>query len=294
MNSIDLRFFASVARSGAMNRAALDLNTVQSNVTSRIRQLEAELGVPLFMRESRGVSLTDAGKRLLPFAADIERLMDEARRAVRDDGRLRGPLALGSLETTAAYRLTPIITTFSAAYPDIDLSIRTGTNAAMLADVLDGNVDGAFVASPLDRPDFDQISLFTEELVVVTDRRIGSLGAAMSQTDLTIIIKNVGCSYRQRLEELLAKRGFPLVRRIELGSIDAILSCVAAGLGMTMLPRSVVERSHEAPNLALHILPDGKGRVQTLFVTHKRARKSTVLRAFLAHLQQEDAMDSAA
>jgi len=78
MDAADLKFFEQVAQSGGMSRAAEKLNTVQSNVTRRIRALESELNVSLFNRTGRGVSLTPAGERLLPFAIRVARLIDEA------------------------------------------------------------------------------------------------------------------------------------------------------------------------------------------------------------------------
>src|SRR5262245_22521078 len=89
MDAGDLRVFEAVARLGGMNRAASELHTVQSNVTARIRALEEELGHPLFERHSRGVSLTAAGKRLLPYAAQVKQVIEDARRAVADDGTAR-------------------------------------------------------------------------------------------------------------------------------------------------------------------------------------------------------------
>src|SRR5919205_2697100 len=102
MDAADLRVFEAVARLGGMSRAAEELHTVQSNVTARIRLLEEELGTALFSRHSRGVVLTAAGQRLLPYAVRVRTLLEEARRAVADDGTPRGPLTIGSLETTAA------------------------------------------------------------------------------------------------------------------------------------------------------------------------------------------------
>ena len=99
MDIADLKVFESVARLGGMNRAAAELNTVQSNITARIKALEADLGWPLFERRPRGVALTAAGQRLMPYALRAMRLIADARRAARDDGSPRGLLTIGSLET---------------------------------------------------------------------------------------------------------------------------------------------------------------------------------------------------
>src|ERR1700750_2105089 len=96
----DLLTFAAVARAGGITRAAEELNTVQSNVTQRVKSLEAEIGTPLFESHSRGMTLTGAGRRLLPYAERISALSREAMLAARDDGEPKGPLAIGSLETT--------------------------------------------------------------------------------------------------------------------------------------------------------------------------------------------------
>src|SRR5215471_9332418 len=127
MDAADLRVFEAVARLRGMNRAANELNTVQSNVTARIQALEADVGVVLFDRHSRGVSLTQAGRRLLPFADRVARLLADARRAACDDGVPFGPLTIGSLETTAALHLTPLLAQFGTANPRVDLALRTGT-----------------------------------------------------------------------------------------------------------------------------------------------------------------------
>src|SRR3984957_7354756 len=95
MDAADLRTFQSVAISGSMSKAALELNTVQSNVTARIKSLEDEVGFALFERTHRGVTLTAAGRRLLPFAARAARLLDAAKRAVADQGTPSGTPLIG-------------------------------------------------------------------------------------------------------------------------------------------------------------------------------------------------------
>src|SRR6266700_855816 len=115
MELSDLVTFSTVARTGGITRAADELNTVQSNITHRVKALEAEIGTPLFERHRRGMTLTGAGKRLLPYAQRMAALSHEAVLAARDDGEPKGPLAIGSMETTAAVRLPPL--PFRAAEP---------------------------------------------------------------------------------------------------------------------------------------------------------------------------------
>src|SRR3954469_6319170 len=112
MELSDLVTFASVARTGGVTRAAEELNTVQSNITQRIKALEAEIGTALFERHSRGMKLTGAGRRLLPYAQRLAALSREAVLAARDEGEPKGPLAIGSMETTAAVRLPALLADF--------------------------------------------------------------------------------------------------------------------------------------------------------------------------------------
>src|SRR5215468_962389 len=175
MELSDIKTFAAVARTGGITRAAEELNTVQSNVTQRIKALEAEIGTPLFERHSRGMTLTGAGRRLLPYAERIAALSHEAVLAARDDGEPKGPLAIGSMETTAAVRLPPLLADFHRRFPSVRLSLQTATSADLVAAVLDGALDGAFVAGPIEHAELTAVSAFREELVLVSARRWASL-----------------------------------------------------------------------------------------------------------------------
>src|SRR5438309_4028140 len=171
MELTDLVTFTAVARAGGITRAAEELNTVQSNVTQRVKALEVEIGTALFERHSRGMTLTAAGKRLLPYAQRMTALSHEAVLAARDDGEPKGPLAIGSMETTAAVRLPPLLADFHRRFPAVRLSLRTATTADLVAGVLDGSFDGAFVAGPIEHADLISTVAFREELVLVTARR---------------------------------------------------------------------------------------------------------------------------
>lgn len=165
MELADLRFFEAVARLGGMTRAAEELHTVQSNVTARVRALEKCLGAKLFERHSGGVTLTEAGRRLLPYAQRISRLLRDAARAARDDGTPQGTLTIGSLETTAAVRLAPVLAEYARAHPQVDLIVSPGTTCELVTAVLQGSIDGAFVCGPVLDPELDQQQMFREELV---------------------------------------------------------------------------------------------------------------------------------
>ena len=153
MDAADLRIFEAVARLGGMGRAAEALHTVQSNVTAHVRLLEDELGIALFRRHARGVALTTAGRRLLPYASRVARLLEDARRAALDDGSPQGPLLIGALETSTALRLSRPLAAYVAAYPDVDLTLRTGTTCELIAQVLDHALEGAFVCGPVAHSD---------------------------------------------------------------------------------------------------------------------------------------------
>jgi DNA-binding transcriptional LysR family regulator len=283
MDAADLKIFAVVARCGGIGRAAVELNTVQSNVTARIRALEQDLGVTLFERHSRGVSLTQAGERLMPYAAEVADVLARARRAALDDGHPRGPLVIGSLETTAGLRLPPILASFAQMFPEVDLTLRTGTTGESITAVLDRRLEGAFVAGPVAHADLVEEVVFHEELVIVTAPALHGLAALRRVEALKTLVLRAGCSYRQRLETVLAIRGIVNVRSLEFGSLDAIIGCVAAGIGITLLPRSVVAAASRAGSVALHTLPANEAMIDTLFIRRRDGLVTSTLSAFLQH-----------
>jgi LysR family transcriptional regulator, cell division regulator len=277
MDLVDLTTFEAVARSGSITRAAKRLSTVQSNVTTRIQLLEQELGVPLFYRHSRGVRLTSAGQQLVPYAARIRQLVDEARSTLRDAAHPSGPLRVGSLETTASLRLPPILTAYAAAYPEVDITLQTGTTAELVPAVLERRLEPELLATPI----------VCEELVVVTAPSTGDLDALLAETrEVKVAVLRRGCSYRERLEHLLAMRGCLVARVLELGTLDAIVGCVSANLGLTLLPRAVMQPHADRGVVRLHPLPPADAQVETVLARRRDAFISSALERFIAACQQ--------
>jgi DNA-binding transcriptional LysR family regulator len=281
MDTGDLAVFAAVAQTGGITRAAQQLNTVQSNVTQRVRLLEAELGVLLFHRHSRGVSLTSAGRQLLPYAERIGRLMAEAKQAAADSAVPRGQIVIGALETATAMRLPPVLAAYAAACPEVDIEIVTGTSAALLEAVRERRVEAAFVAGPVDHAELTALPLLEEELVVVSARRLASLDDVVAAAPLKIVVFRPGCTYRLHLEALLAARGAVGVRRLEFGTLDGIIGCVGAGIGVTLLPRAAVAQAAAEGRVTLHTLPASEASVPTVLVRRADAFVSTALSRFI-------------
>jgi DNA-binding transcriptional LysR family regulator len=269
MDLSDLRIFTAVVREGGVTRAAERLNRVQSNVTTRIRQLEEDLGVALFIREGKRLHLAPAGQLLLGYADRLLALADEARVSIRDP-RPRGLFRIGAMESTAAVRLPKAINEYSRRHPGVTLELRTGNPDVLATAILAGELDAALVAEPIADAPFDKMFAFEEEPVIVSAAGHPPVGKRGSFPK-TIIAFEPGCPHRRRLENWYAKHGEMPERTIELGSYHAMLGCVVAGMGIALLPKSVLTTFPESKRLAVHRLPPGENRAETVLIWRKGA-----------------------
>jgi DNA-binding transcriptional LysR family regulator len=245
----------------------------------------ADFSVPLFARHSRGVRLTPAGSRLLVYAERMQALAAEARAAVSDVGVVRGILRIGSMETTAAVRLPELLARFYRAYPEVQIEVRTGPTAELLEHVLAHRLDGALVAGPIHHPDLLTRLAFREELVLVTALGSTTMSERLAQGGLTVITFRQGCSYRQRLDAEFMTRGWLPFRRLEMGTVEGILGCVGGNVGVTVLPRSVVEASQARDTLRVDAFAPEPLFVDTLFVRRCSVPANTTMTAFEQQLR---------
>lgn len=277
MDLAGLRVVKAVADTGSVSRAAEALNCVQSNVTARIKRLEEDLGVDLFLRLSRGMEPTPAGRVLSGYADRVLRLVAQARDAVAEAAGRGGRLAVGSMESTAAVRLPPILARFHRDHPDVELTITPGPTETLLGDVLAGRLDGAFVGGEVAHPDLIARRIFDEELVLAEP----AAGLTTDSARRTLIAFGRACAYRGRAEMAMREAGRVPFRVMEFGALDAILGCVGAGMGVTVIPRSVVERDPWRELLVARPLPQALGRMPTQFVRRTDAIETASLSAFL-------------
>ncbi len=242
MDLSSLEIFRAVAHEASVTRAAQQLQRAQSNVTTRIRQLEEDLGVELFLRDGKRMSLTERGSEFLAYAEQLLALANEARQSMHPaepGGRLR----LGSMESTAASRLPALLASYHKACPRVALEVSTGTSRALFDGVRARRLDCALVAAgpgwagELDGSGLRGEPLFREELLMILPAEHPPVHDVAEVRLRTLAGFARGCTYRQLAEDSL---GTPLTVQ-EVGSYHAILACVAAGACVGVLPRSVLQ-----------------------------------------------------
>lgn len=275
MEISDLEIFRTVVQAGGITRAAAKLHRVPSNVTTRVRQLEEGLGVRLFLREGKRLQLSPAGRVLLDYAERILDLAKQAREAL-EDSPPRGPLRLGTMESTAATRLPEPLSAYHRRYPDVTLELRTGPTQELVAQVLAGELDAALVADPIKDARLGSILLYEEELVIVAEARHPPIKLPKDVPSRTLLAFRSGCVYRKRLEDWFAHHRMVPERIVEVSSYYAILGCAVAGMGIALLPRSVLAIFPGRDRLSVHPLSGSVSKSKTLFLWRNEARTAKI------------------
>lgn len=288
MNLEDLRVFKEVAEEGNITKAADHLNFVQSNVTAKIRRLEQRYDTQLFYRHKHGVTLSSTGEVLLSYAGQIIQLMDEIDKTLKNSHVPNGTLTIGSMETTAATRLPAILSTYHYLYPQVALSLQTGTTEDLIKATLNRDIEGAFIAGQINHPDLEEIKVFEEELVLVAkESNISSLD--FNQLDnQTIIVFQSGCFYRDIFEKWLKSEGIRPTNIMELNTLDGVIGCVKAGLGISLLTKTVANQLPQNENIKQFALPEKYRFISTKFINHKDIVKTSAFHAFVSVMDEDD------
>ena len=270
MELSDLHVFRTVVQAGGITRAAERLHRVQSNVTTRIKSFEEDLGVALFLREGKRMQISPAGRIMLDYAERLLALADEAKDAVLEN-EPRGVFRLGSMESTAAARLPGPLSEFCERYSGILVQLRTGPTQQLAAQVIAGDLDAALVAEPITDPRLKRLVVFDEELVIIARTGHKPIAAPGDITKPTLLAFRPGCAYRKRLEDWFAQAGMLPDRVVEVASYHAMLGCAVAGMGVALVPVSVLDTYAERTRLSVHRLAGEFQSVKTLLVWRRGA-----------------------
>lgn len=289
-----LRMFDAVCSTGSFGAAAQRLHTVQSNVTAHIKKLEDELQVQLMERSSSPLRLTPAGHTLWPRAQQLLQAHDDTCALFAGTAPPTGRLRIGAMESTAALRLPQVLARLYQAHPQLDLQLRTGPTASLLEDLQRGALDCALVAGQPPSARWWARPVFQEELVLVSPTPLEALPSPETLLSTPFLAFRQGCSYRQRIELLLASQGITAARIMELGTLDAILCCVAAGMGFALMPHALMQTQQHRFGIHCLSLPAPLHQrialVDTWLVAPDQGGWSPQLHALAAQLFHTEAM----
>lgn len=291
MESRHLFTFLVVVEVGSFTRAAQKLDYAQSSITAQIQALEAELGQPLFDRISKKIILTDAGRRLLPYAQEISRLHAIAEDALRSESELTGSLRIGAPESLAAFRLPRIIKEFRNRYPQVKIILKPGACWQLTEFVRSGELDMAFLLQPeTEYKELSVVTLIHEEMTLVSP--LGHPLLSLDEVEPlhlkseTILHTEAGCTYRTLFERHLNSHGVFPDPTLEFWSIEAIKQCVMAGLGISFLPLVTVRNELAEGKLGRLNWNDESQRVATQIAYHHKKWISPALTEFLSIVQE--------
>jgi DNA-binding transcriptional LysR family regulator len=250
-----LECFLAVARLGNVSRAAEEMFLTQPTLTARLKALEEEVGDQLFVRTSRGMRLTEAGKEFVPYAERCVGSFEEGRRHLAELREASGGrLVLGASPGVGTYALPGLLERFAAAYPKVSVSVRTGHSEDILEMTLREEVQLGLTRA-MRHPEIESLHLYEDELVLVVDpgHRFTKRGSAdlAEIGEEQLIFFDHDSSYFEQTHALFRNAGIRELRTMEVDNIEAAKRMVEHRLGVAFLPRTAVVRSVAAGNLAL-------------------------------------------
>jgi LysR family transcriptional regulator, cell division regulator len=234
LESLELRIFREVALEKSISKAAEKMGYVQSNITAHIHNLEAELETILFIRHSKGVKLTDEGQQLLVYADQIITLLDNAKNQFQKN---EPSIKIGATQTMAAHRLPLWLSAYKRNCPNTSFSVSTHLQPELIEAVADGNLDCAFVYTEFNHPKLTSAFFYREQMALIAPKDLKPEEIVYQ----SIVSSNApGCPFRYLLENWIMKRISRKPRVIQFDTVESIMKAVALGIGIAVLPISVL------------------------------------------------------
>lgn len=273
-----LRTFVAVADCGNFTRAAERLHLTQSTVSQQVRRLEDDLGCRLLDRSARQVLMTAEGEQLCSYARRILALHDEAEDVLRHQ-QSEGVLRLGVPEDFAAERLMPLLADFAATQTSVRLEVTSGLSPELMRQYRDGQFD--VLLSKQMNPGSDCLAAWAEPLCWLDSRQ----QPALQREPLPLVVFAPGGLYRQEMIQTLDIQGRAWRISYASSSLASVCAAVAAGLGISLLPRRIVQAEHRI----IDSLPMIEGLHLTLYARANLGPAGNALKERLYRLCQEQA-----
>lgn len=259
MDSNLLKVFITVANNKSISLAAKELKCAQSNVTSRIKQLEKNLNISLFHRVPKGVLLTKEGEKLFPNALEIVHKVDETVKQMQNEEQKK--LIVGSTDCNAAVRIAPFLMKLHKDYPKVQLELLTGTTRDVIQLIMDYKVDIAFVSGEPQNEELMILKKYEEEIAILEPKE--------ENTPNVILSFKEGCAYDEFLKNHYKKKNIAVDKSLAFGSLETILACVKAGMGKTPLPTNLVDKLGYTDDVKITKLDKKTAYIPTCLVCRK-------------------------
>lgn len=284
MDLIQLEMFKAVAEQGSISAAAQVIHRVPSNLTTRIKQLELDLGVDLFIREKSRIRLSAAGWEFLDYAKKILDLVADARSTLAGT-EPQGTFTLGSLESTAAVRIPQLLASYNQRYAKVELDLSTGPSGAIFDGVLVGHLTAGFVDGPLLHKELEGVPVFEEEMVIIAPQGHKRINCSRDVNGERVYAFRNNCSYRHHLEKWFARDESAPGKIIEMESYHSILACVSAGGGLSLIPHSMLESMPGSSAVSVWPMTE-MFRYRTTWLIWRKGTVSQCLKMFIELLRE--------
>ncbi|PKM79938.1 MAG: LysR family transcriptional regulator [Firmicutes bacterium HGW-Firmicutes-14] len=291
MELTQLRAFYEIARSGSFSKGAEKLNITQPALSRQIESLEKSVGISLFNRHSRGVYLTEAGRRLIEYVEQILRLADEADRTLQEiQGLETGTLKIGACTTVGNYLLPTPLAAFLKLHPNIEASLELGSSDEIAERVMNRHFDLAFIAGIADPPGLCIESIHEDQILflVYPDHPLCKTTDFQPEllADEVFILRELGSATRKALELILESVQIKPRKVVTLGDTEAVKRAVMAGMGITFLSKYTVGLELQAGLLCAPNFPELMLSRRLLCIYPKGVHLSPAALAFLSHLKK--------
>lgn len=238
-----LRYFEALSRHGHFGRAADVCSISQPALSVQIKELEQNLGTPLFERGPRHVRLTAFGEEWAVRVRDILRAVDELGEMARAaQAGLVGRLRIGVIPTIAPYLLPGLIGHLSRAHADLDVHIRETVTPKLIEELAGGLIDTAIVALPLSEPGFEEVPLFEESLVLVrpTAEADDPVPTPDALRQMRVLMLEEGHCFRDQALSFCNLQAAAPREGLDGSSLSTLVQMVGAGIGVTLIPEMAV------------------------------------------------------
>ncbi len=243
-----LKTFKAVSETGSFTNAASRIHLTQAAVSVHIKQLEEEIGTPLFLRVNKRLILTDAGKLLLAHTEKILRAYDAAKAdlsEITQAAKTRLHIGIASTAITA-HPLPEILSEIKSTHPPLDLSVIGGTSEWIIQQITENKIDVGLVSLPVENTDVITETLRSDKLVAVLSpqHRLANarLISAEQLANEPLILGEKGGNTRRLIDLFFEKSGLSPTVVMELQRTEAIVKMVALDFGVTILPLSSIQR----------------------------------------------------